>query len=95
MTDKDVESGGSVGSVHNAYLAPAGSSPLGKGKSNVLSSKFLSAGMPVTFKVWWTVRPVCTHCGWASLQALQTGGLSDRLQHVPACLRPLSARMHA
>lgn len=32
-----------------AYLAPAGS-PLGK-KPTALSSKFLSAGMPVTFKV--------------------------------------------
>ncbi len=62
MTDKDVESGGSVGSVHNAYLAPAGSSPLGKGKSNVLSSKFLSAGMPVTFKV--CDCETCVHALW-------------------------------
>ncbi|KAL4428045.1 hypothetical protein ABPG75_002134 [Micractinium tetrahymenae] len=52
MSDKDVESGGSVGSVHTptAYLAPAGGSPLGKTKPTELSSKFLSAGMPVTFK---------------------------------------------
>lgn len=41
-----------MASVHTptAYLGPAAGSPLGKVKPNALSSKFLSAGMPVIFK---------------------------------------------
>ena len=41
-----------MASVHTptAVLGPAAGSPLGKVKPNALSSKFLSAGMPVIFK---------------------------------------------